>query len=423
VTNCQHQAGAPQAHPAEPPVILHGAWDRHNLGDLLFPHLAERLLAPRPVVVTGIAARDLTPWGGHRVRALAELAQHWGDLPADVLHPGGEVLTCDLYQAAIMTLPLAEAESASRRWESSRAGDLVSGLAWAQMLTGLRQRMAYLAPRGLFRQPRRFIYLGVGGVTLDRLAPDQRDEVLARLGEADRISVRDRITQAHLSAAGLQAELVPDLAVLTAELFGERIADHGRRGEPAAVAERFPQGYLAVQFSADLGDDPSLDRLASQLRHIAAETGLGLVLFRAGAAPWHDDLEAYQRLARRLDPPPHLFQDLNLWDLCALIAQARAYAGTSLHGRILADAFAVPAVSLQPAEADRALKLRAWETTWWPGHPSRLTQPSTLSEALSGALSTGCDEAQARTARQAELRALARLDRPGPAGAIPLYPE
>ena len=75
-----------------PPLILFGAFDRHNLGDLQFAHIAA-CRAPRPVILAGLVERDLTPWGGHRVRAVAEVARTWGEAPADVLHVGGEILT------------------------------------------------------------------------------------------------------------------------------------------------------------------------------------------------------------------------------------------------------------------------------------------------------------------------------------------
>jgi hypothetical protein len=91
-----------------------------------------------------------------------------------------------------------------------------------------------------------------------------------------------------------------------------------------------------------------------------------VVLFRAGAAPWHDDLEPYGRLIRRLAVPARIFESLHIWDICGLIAGARRFVGTSLHGRIVADAFAVPAVSLEQAPG-AARKLRAWLDTWQPG--------------------------------------------------------
>src|SRR6516225_6948499 len=56
------------------PVIVFGAFDRHNFGDLLFPHIAMNLLALDDAIFAGLAARDLRDAGGFAVEALAALA-------------------------------------------------------------------------------------------------------------------------------------------------------------------------------------------------------------------------------------------------------------------------------------------------------------------------------------------------------------
>lgn len=56
----------PAGHPEETPLIFFGAFDRHNLGDLLLGKVAQALRFPRPVVFAGLAARDLTLLGGGR---------------------------------------------------------------------------------------------------------------------------------------------------------------------------------------------------------------------------------------------------------------------------------------------------------------------------------------------------------------------
>ena len=40
------------------PTILFGAFDRHNFGDLLFPHVAAALLPGRKLAFAGLAERD-----------------------------------------------------------------------------------------------------------------------------------------------------------------------------------------------------------------------------------------------------------------------------------------------------------------------------------------------------------------------------
>ena len=56
------------------PTILFGAFDRHNFGDLLFPHIAAALLPDTPVLFAGLAAVDLRQYGGHQVQSLPRLA-------------------------------------------------------------------------------------------------------------------------------------------------------------------------------------------------------------------------------------------------------------------------------------------------------------------------------------------------------------
>ena len=347
--------------PLIPPLILLGAFDRHNFGDILLAHVAEAESAPRPVLCAGLAERNLSPWGGHRVRALAALAAEWGaqwcDARADLLHVGGELLTCESYEAAVMLQAPEDADAVIARLDA----DPLGRGRWARETLGLSAHLPYLAAKALFRQPGQFEYRAVGGVALDRLAPESRDEALQRLREAERVSVRDRTTQAHLAAAGIAAALTPDPVSRIADRFGERIRRHGQSGEPAAVRTAFPSGYLAVQFAAEYGDDPSLDRIAGHLDRLAGARGL--VLFRAGAAPWHDDLAVYQRLAERLPKRRiHLFQSLDVWDLCALIAGARGYCGSSLHGWIVARAFGVDALPFPlPLSTE---KLAAYVNTW-----------------------------------------------------------
>src|SRR6185369_913626 len=89
-------------------------------------------------------------------------------------------------------------------------------------------------------------------------------------------------------------------AELTVRLCSGEIARHATTGEIAALRARFPRGYLAVQFSGDLGDDATLEQLATQLSEVQAASGLGLVCFCTGLAPWHDDPAVYERLLTRL---------------------------------------------------------------------------------------------------------------------------
>ncbi len=379
------------------PLILFGACDRHNFGDLLLAEVAARRAAPRPLIVAGLAERDLSAWGGRPVRAIGALAHAFADTPADVLHVGGEILTCSLYEAAVMLLPAAQAQAAI----AAHDRDPAAGERWAQALLGLQQRVAYQVPRRLFRRPRRFVYHGAGGVDLDRVPAALRTEALANLRAADAVVVRDAVTHAHLARAGIRAGLAPDPAELVALLCGAEIAHAAAAGEVAALRARFAAGYLAVQFSADFGDDATLRLLAAQLAAAQAATGLGLVLFRAGLAPWHDDAAVYRRLLGFLPggSAAVLFDSAVLWDICALLAHAAAYCGSSLHGRIVAAAFARPVLGLA-RPSPHVGKHAAYAATWDGADGPAVVAPDGLARGLETRLArSGAELASAAAAR------------------------
>ncbi|MEY5099084.1 MAG: hypothetical protein RJA36_1803 [Pseudomonadota bacterium] len=344
------------------PLILFGAFDRHNFGDLLLAHLAVALLPQRELVFAGLAERDLRPWGGHAVRALAALAPEVARRGADLLHVGGEILGCSAWQAAVMLQPLAQVQPLIA-YLQERPHERAQ---WVEAVIGTDAQAPYVVARARLPGLRRCLFHGVGGAGLEDAPAPLRAEVLAALRAADALSVRDRCTLATLAAAGVGARLVPDPAVRVAELFGRRIARRARQGEVADVIAGLAGGYVALQISAEFADDASLAALAAQLDALALATGLGVALFRAGGAPWHDELDPLQRLAVRLRTArARVLRSLDLWDICALIACSRAYAGSSLHGRLVATAYALPRLSLLPPQAGgQAAKLMAYLASW-----------------------------------------------------------
>lgn len=352
------------------PLILFGAFDRHNFGDLLFPHVCAALLPARTPIFAGLAARDLRRHGGHLTQPLSVLAARLQGQPADLLHVGGELLTCTAHEAAVMLQPEDEAGSRLPR-PCDRRLPLPVG-----------PHLPYLAAPAFFPGGKT-LYNAVGGVDFDSLNAPARTEGTYKLRGAHWIGVRERATQAALAGQGIDAALLPDCVSLVAELFGARIAHHARRGEPAAMAALFPQGYLALQFSADFGDEATLDRLAAQLQQVMRHHRLAIVLFRAGAAPWHDALAPYEGLAARLGERVHIFASLDIWDICALIAGSHGYCGSSLHGRIVAMAYGLPRLNL--ARDAGSGKQRAYAAAWDSECPD-VANIETLASALHAAL-------------------------------------
>lgn len=348
------------------PLTLLGAYDRHNFGDLLLARIAARLPGPRGVRFAALAARDLRGDGGVRVSHLADVLPAPGEPPRPLLHVGGQLMTCSAWQAAAMLLPPDEAPSTI----AYLAARPLARRRWTRAALRLDDHAPYLLPRALAHGFQPALALGLGGAGLERCPHRMQLEVIEKLGAMDRVAVRDARTQALLRDAGVPALLLPDPAVLTARLFGPTIRRRAARGEVAALRGRFTTGYLAVQLAAEFGDDATLDALARALGAVARERGLALVLFRAGAAPWHDDEAVLNRLAARLEVPNAVMRSIHLWDVCALLAGSAGCCGSSLHARIVATAFGRPRLTLLPPQGDtdkHAAYVQSWELPGLPG--------------------------------------------------------
>lgn len=364
------------------PRILFGAHDRHNFGDLLFGRIALALSGNRPILPAGLVTRDLSCHGGLHVTAIAELARRFRDEPVEIVHIGGEILTTTAWQAAVMLAEPGEANSLIARYDA----DPVKAQAYAHERFGIAAAAPYLVGRELFPAARRIVCNAVGGADFLSAEKGLRDEVVMKLRDVDELVVRDQDTSAALHSAGLKPVLAPDPAVLTAELFGAEITGEMASGEVADCRRAFAGGFLAVQFSADCGDEHTLTRIATQLDALAADFGWGIVFFRAGAAPWHDDVAAYLRCKARMRQPAWVFESLALWQIIALLAASEGFVGTSLHGRIVTGAFAKPRVSfLPPSLIGRPNKLVAYTASWEMPEMPGVVALESLAEAFARA--------------------------------------
>jgi hypothetical protein len=123
-------------------TVLFGATGRHNFGDLLMPHIIQRLMPERECVVADLLERDMTQYGGHKIESIASLFD--SDETINVIINGGEVGGCTLTQSAQM---LSVSESEVSAWGHH---DLELG---------------YILPKSLFRNPGVFVANSIGGIS------------------------------------------------------------------------------------------------------------------------------------------------------------------------------------------------------------------------------------------------------------------
>ncbi|MGE5491236.1 MAG: polysaccharide pyruvyl transferase family protein [Actinomycetota bacterium] len=331
------------------PIVLYGAFDRHNFGDFLLGRAAALRAAPRPCLFAGLRAADYSALGGFPVERLGNVLAGWrqrcGDAPIELLHVGGEILDTDAWEAAVMLLDPEEASRVVGRLDA----DPPSRRAWAAKFLGTDSHVPYVVRKGDLPAGSRVEFRAVGGVGLARRDEGFACAATAAMGAADAATVRDNRTQKALAALGLAVGLGPDPATA----LGPWLADQAADIRPVTA------DYVAMQCAASFGDDRTLGALAAAFGRI----GLPVLAFRAGAAPWHDDLAVYRRLAGRLKVPIHILDSLHVRDICAAIAHARLCLASSLHALLVAGLFGVPAAGLERQEGEGA-KLRAYAETW-----------------------------------------------------------
>jgi hypothetical protein len=93
-----------------------------------------------------------------------------------------------------------------------------------------------------------------------------------------------------------------------------------------------------------------------------------------------------------------------VWDICALIANSRCFAGSSLHGRIVAMAFALPRVNLRhPGRVSALTKQASYAATWDDADMPGAVEVGEFSRSIVDALGTDKLRREKRAGELADL--------------------
>jgi len=299
-------------------VALAGTFDVGNYGDLLFPLIAARRLAPLgwevvPVTPTGRASgfADALP-----PRTLDEVAGCDA-----LLIGGGEIIHAWPARFVAEYADVAEGAYAAL-WDGATRDAVAAG-----------SPVAWNAPGVLAPVPARV-----------------REEALGpALSAAAYVSVRDRASAAHLAWWGGAVAVVPDTAAEVGRLWSADVLDCALAGLAARHGFLPGEGLLAVQVRPGGGGRATAAELARLLEDFAAAQGLLPVLLSIG--PSLGDGATLRALSAAM-AGRHVLLDApaRLCDVAAVLARARGYVGNSLHGYITACAHGVPgAIVARPA--------------------------------------------------------------------------
>lgn len=346
-------------------ILILGAFDRFNYGDLIFAIIIENLFnlykKDFDIEYYGLIKSDLSKYGGKKTNSIKELFRSKKNRKINALIiAGGEILDSrwlDIYinlgSVRKKYLLLGLNKIIGRR----KIEKIIS------KLIGSDSKLPWVVTPNDFNIPLRVIYNAVGGSNLQSLPDYLKEELKNKLNEASYISIRDEKTKKNIEYLNLKEsniELAPDSAVLLSDFYPIEKLRTVVNLETLKITANFPNGYICFQSNYLLSKDKE-KTIAKELEKLNKKFGYGIVLLPIGRATGHEDQTALLNIKKLLRDTPSILPNENtIYDIMYLIANSKMFAGTSLHGSITALSYCVPHVGL----TNKVSKLENFLNTW-----------------------------------------------------------
>lgn len=304
---------------ADRDVLICGMYDMHNFGDLMFPLIARHELGQR-----GFRVQALSPTGADTgLREAMPTRPVWSAFDPDV--PCGGLLIGGGYIIHTHRMDMLH------EYRDAGIGAAVAPAMWlgATLVGALRDVPVVWNAPGLPHPVR----------------PGVRTLAASAFAAADYMSLRDEGSVRMAGLTGVEGiHVVPDTVLGIDRLWPRDTlrAHFGRLCQRLGITDSTKVIAIHVR-RRSLGNTP-VSAFASALAKVCRTQDLVPVMIGLGTA--HSD----DRIARDLSaaltvlgcPNAALDRPEGLREIAALLAHARAYAGSSLHGYIAAAAYGVP---------------------------------------------------------------------------------
>lgn len=364
-------------------VVVVGAFDRYNYGDNLMPILFELFLKEfypaffkrYELVFSALTDSDLSKYKAKKTVAMSDVFGGSLDDVEAVISIGGEVLCAS---SSTLFLHMNHPEKLMGRISFLKEKRL-------SFLADLFCRNFYRLPWEYPYVPKRITgsmkvaYNTVGGGVSRRRLGTYIHTVRSRLSSADYLSVRDTRTENSL-ARFCTPDVFPDSAITMAYFVGDQFLE--KESSPK-VNELCKENYICFQ-AAPKKVGTSAREVVDVLRKIARSRDLGVKLCPIGYASGHDDIDFLREVQRISGGEFDLVEDLNIWEIMAVIRNAELFTGTSLHGVITALSFSVPYIGLNR----RVGKLDKFLSDWGVGTSKRCYSVAELPEVFETVMGT-----------------------------------
>ena len=338
-------------------ILIIGAFDRYNYGDLLFPLIIEKQLNTYgknfQYQYFGIVESDLSKEGGKPTQSLQAFYGHLSDPEdkASVIVAGGEALGVtwnSLY--ASLSAPFQKIHR-----HHVRLSKFIDLNKVAKKLLKGKTTLPFVFDKTDFPGLNKVILNSLGGSGLTKALFDRYPFLQRKLQRADYLAVRDGLTVDNLQQNKVKAHLFPDSAILMSDFYPVDQLEKSVTPDVADYVQKNRGNYVFFQINkkTTVGKE---ELIAEELNKIYQNDETQICLCPIGKALNHDDHEALKAVQAKLRCPSVYFDADNIWDIMYLIANAKAYIGTSLHGAITSMSYAVPHVGLVVEKLDAYLE-------------------------------------------------------------------
>jgi hypothetical protein len=376
-------------------ILIIGAFDRYNYGDLLFPLIIEKQLDTYnkgfKYEFFGIVRSDLTSEGGKPtldIKAFYEECNH-PHQQVSIIVAGGEALGVT-WNSLLAALNKPFQRIHKHHVRLSKYVDL--NLIAKKILKG-KTTLPFVFDKDDFKSVNKVILNSLGGSGIKSPHFDRYTFMKSKLQKADYFAVRDNITLNNLEQNGVKALLFPDSAILMSEFYAlEGLEKSLTKGVQEYVQQnRGNYIFFQINKKTTVGKERLIAR---ELDKIFRQEHTEICLCPIGKALNHDDHEALQSVKQKMESPSTYFDAENIWDIMYLIAHSKAYIGTSLHGAITSMSYAVPHVGL------KVEKLDAYLATWGVPGNNFAVNFSQIHEQYKIAISVKAEDWEAARDRQ-----------------------
>jgi len=335
-------------------ILIIGAFDRYNYGDLLFPLVIESALKKRNLSANfhfyGLKKSDLSLYGGKKTNGIKTFYKDVKRLPnAIVIVAGGEAI-------GISWLKMFSFYNSCNNF-ISKFKKYFNVERYVKKYMGAATNLPFVFSKEMIGG-NAVLLNSLGECGIKKIEVDN-NPIFSCLSNVDYFSVRDKNTYAAFSSFN-NVNLFPDSAVLISKFYDKQFL----KEEVSSDVNRFVSeniNYLFFQINNEIIKD-NVEKYAELFDRVQNTLGLKICFCAIGRVSGHEDQYALKKIMKKMKTSVSFFENATIWDTMALIANAKFYLGSSLHGVITSMSFLVPYIGIGIPEGKVNSYIKTWGT-------------------------------------------------------------